>query len=63
MEKRKEIENLIFQSLPTLSPNQKKVAGFFLEHMNLVALLPIKNISREAPSSEYGRGWTRPSFV
>jgi DNA-binding MurR/RpiR family transcriptional regulator len=49
---RKEIENLIYQKLPLLSSNQKKIADFFLEHIDLVALLPIKDIAQKVNVSE-----------
>ncbi len=52
MQKQQEIEGLIYQILPTLASNQKKVANFFLEHIDLVALLPIKDVAQRAHVSE-----------
>jgi DNA-binding MurR/RpiR family transcriptional regulator len=48
----KKIEERIYQNLPALAPHQKKVAHFFLEHMDLVALLPIQEVARRAGTSE-----------
>jgi DNA-binding MurR/RpiR family transcriptional regulator len=48
----KEIEKRIYQNLPRLAPNQKKIADFFLEHIGWVALLPIKDIARRVGVSE-----------
>jgi DNA-binding MurR/RpiR family transcriptional regulator len=48
----KEIENLIYQKLPLFACNQKKIADFFLEHIDLVALLPIKDIAQKVGVSE-----------
>jgi len=47
----KNIEKRILKSLPNLAPLQKKVANFFLEHMDLVALLPIEEVARRAGTS------------
>lgn len=52
MEKRKSIESAILNLVPSLPANQKKVADFFLEHIDLVALLPIKDVARKADVSE-----------
>lgn len=52
MNKNPEIEKLIDTVLPTLPVNQRKIAEFFLEHMNLVALLSIQDIAREAQVSK-----------
>ncbi|MCI0515949.1 hypothetical protein L0128_22265 [candidate division KSB1 bacterium] len=52
MEKRKAIERAIFERVPSLPANQKKVADFFLEHLDLVALLPIKDVAKQAAVSE-----------
>lgn len=52
MEKRKALERSILKIVPTLSPNQKKVAEFFLEHIDLVALLPVKDIAHKTGTSE-----------
>jgi DNA-binding MurR/RpiR family transcriptional regulator len=52
LHKRQEIENIISQVLPTLASNQKKVADFFLEHFDLVALMPIKDVAHRAEVSE-----------
>ena len=48
----KKIEKLIMEAVPSLPPNQKKVAEFFLENMSLVALLPVKDIAKEAEVSQ-----------
>lgn len=48
----KNIEDRICKSLPDLAPHQKRVADFFLEHMDLVALLPIQEVARRAGVSE-----------
>jgi DNA-binding MurR/RpiR family transcriptional regulator len=48
----KQIENRIYQSLPHLASHQKKVADFMLEHMDLVALLPIQQVAKKAAVSE-----------
>lgn len=52
MEKRKAIEKSILESVPSLPANQKKVADFFLEHLDLVALLSIKDAAKQAAVSE-----------
>lgn len=52
MKKRKELEELIYSIVHSLPPNQKKVADFFLENIDLVALLPIKDIALKANVSE-----------
>jgi len=52
MEKRKAIESAILNLVPSLPANQKKVADFFLEHIDLVALLPIKDVAKQAAVSE-----------
>lgn len=52
MEQRKAIERTIMQLVPSLPANQKKVADFFLEHLDLVALLPIKDVAKQAAVSE-----------
>ncbi len=52
MEQRKAIERAILELVPKLPPNQKKVADFFVEHLNLVALLPIKDVALRASVSE-----------
>ncbi|MDZ7342822.1 MAG: MurR/RpiR family transcriptional regulator [candidate division KSB1 bacterium] len=52
MEQRKAIERAILDLVPSLPANQKKVADFFLEHLDLVALLPIKNVAQQAAVSE-----------
>ncbi|MFZ5517232.1 MAG: MurR/RpiR family transcriptional regulator [Candidatus Zhuqueibacterota bacterium] len=52
MEKRKAIESAILNVVPSLPANQKKVANFFLEHIDLVALLPIKDVAKKAEVSE-----------
>ncbi len=52
MEKRKVIENSILDLVPSLPANQKKVASFFLDHLDLVALLPIKDAAKQAAVSE-----------
>jgi len=49
---RKEIEKRIYQKLPLLAYNQKKIADFFLEHTDLVALLPVRDIARKVGVSE-----------
>jgi DNA-binding MurR/RpiR family transcriptional regulator len=46
------IETRIYDSLPRLSQHQKKAASFFLEHMDLVALLPIQEVAFKAQVSE-----------
>ncbi len=48
----KNIEDRIVRSLPTLASNQKKVANFFLEHLDLVALLPIREVALKTGASE-----------
>lgn len=48
----KNIEARIYDSLPHLSQLQKKAASFFLEHMDLVALLPIQEVALKAQVSE-----------
>jgi DNA-binding MurR/RpiR family transcriptional regulator len=52
MEKRKAIENSILELIPSLPANQKKAADFFLEHIDLVALLPIRDVAARARVSE-----------
>lgn len=52
METRKAIEHLILELVPSLPANQKKVADFLLENMELVALLPIKDVAKQAAVSE-----------
>ena len=52
METRKAIESSILQLVPSLPVNQKKVADFFLEHIDLVALLPIRDVAQRAEVSE-----------
>ncbi len=52
MKKRKAIESAILELVPSLPANQKKVADFFLEHIDLVALLPIKDVAKQAGVSE-----------
>ncbi|MBN1154632.1 MurR/RpiR family transcriptional regulator [candidate division KSB1 bacterium] len=52
MESKKDIENKILDVIPQLSNNQKKVADFLLEHLHLVALLPIKDIAASADVSQ-----------
>ncbi|MDZ7336370.1 MAG: MurR/RpiR family transcriptional regulator [candidate division KSB1 bacterium] len=52
MEQRKAIERAILDLVPSLPANQKKVADFFLEHLSLVALLPIKDVALRAAVSE-----------
>jgi len=52
MEKRKAIESALLELVPSLPANQKKVADFFLEHIDLVALLPIKDVAKHAAVSE-----------
>jgi len=52
MEQRKAIESAILELVPSLPANQKKVADFFLEHIDLVALLPIKDVAQKAAVSE-----------
>ncbi len=46
------IETQIYKIIGDLPPNQRKVADFFLENINLVALLPIKDIAEKAQVSE-----------
>ena len=48
----KNIEDRICKSLPGLPVHQKKVANFFLEHMDLVALLPIREVAHKTGASE-----------
>ncbi len=52
MKTRKAIETSILNLVPSLPPNQKKVADFFLEHIDLVALLPIRDVAQKAAVSE-----------
>lgn len=52
MEQRKAIERAILELVPSLPANQKKVADFFLEHLDLVALLPIRDVAEKARVSE-----------
>ena len=52
----KNIEDRIVRSLPTLASNQKKVANFFLEHLDLVACFP----SASRPQNRGQRGHRRP---
>jgi len=52
MDRRKEIESLIYSASASLPANQKTVANFVLQHLDLVALLPIKEIARQAKVSE-----------
>lgn len=52
MEQRKAIERTILELVHSLPANQKKVADFFLEHLDLVALLPIKDVAKQAAVSE-----------
>jgi len=49
---RKNIEDRIVRSLPQLAQNQKKAAVFILEHMDVVALLPINQVALKAGVSE-----------
>lgn len=48
----KKIEEQIYTLLPQLAGHQKKVANFFLEHLDLVALLPIQEVAHKAGASE-----------
>jgi DNA-binding MurR/RpiR family transcriptional regulator len=48
----REIEDRICRILPNLAGSQIKAADFFLEHMDLVALLPGKEIAKRAGISE-----------
>jgi len=52
METRKAIEHSILELVPSLPANQKKVADFLLENLELVALLPIKDVAEKAEVSE-----------
>ena len=52
MKKRKAIESAILALVPSLAANQKKVADFFLDNIELVALLPIKDVAKQAAVSE-----------
>jgi len=52
MIKNQEIEDRILNAVHSLPPNQRKVADFFLENMNVVALSPIKDIAQKAQVSE-----------
>jgi len=52
MPSRKKIEDLILKLTPRLAAHQKKVADFFIEHLDLVALLPIQEVARKAGVSE-----------
>lgn len=52
MKTRQAIEQGILTLVPSLPTNQKKVADFFLEHLDLVALLPIKDVAQKAEVSE-----------
>ena len=52
MKKRKAIESAILELVPSLAANQKKVADVFLDNIELVALLPIKDVAKQAAVSE-----------
>jgi DNA-binding MurR/RpiR family transcriptional regulator len=48
----KTLENRIYSALPRMAPLQKKIANFFLEHMDMVALLQIQEVALKAGVSE-----------
>lgn len=52
MSPRQKIEKAIYQALPAMPPNQKKLAEYLLENMNLVPLLPIQDIAQQARVSK-----------
>jgi DNA-binding MurR/RpiR family transcriptional regulator len=52
MHRRKKIEERIYEMLPGLPANQKNVAEFFLNNLHMVALLPIRDVARQASVSE-----------
>ncbi len=52
MSQRKEIQKLIYAVSSSLPMNQRKVADFFLDNLELVALLPIKDVAQRAEVSE-----------
>jgi len=48
----KKIEEQIYALLPQLTGHQKKVARFFLDHLDMVALLPIQEVAHKTGASE-----------
>ncbi len=52
MKKRKQIEEKIFSIAASLPPNQKRIADFFIENIDVIALLPINAIAQKAQVSE-----------
>ena len=52
MPRKEKIEERIYEIIPELPANQKKIAEYFLNNMQMLALLSIQSVAKQAGVSD-----------